>query len=241
SGDLLARLRDIATAASVLLCQTPQFRDYLERLLPEARGKTRLLPPMIPEPAATPLAAPPAADAAAGGDRPLRLAYAGKFAPLWGIRELFAAHRRLREEGLALELHAWGDKIHNPPEDPAFRDEVRTALRELPDLHWHGASEREALLRELAGMDVGWAWRHPSLEAHTHELSTKVLEYALCGVPPILAGNAVNREVFGEAYPLYADSEAEALALLRRLAREPALRREARQRVREVAKRFTFE
>lgn len=241
SGDLLARLRDIATAASVLLCQTPQFRDYLERLLPEARGKTRLLPPMIPELAATPLAAPPAADAAAGGDRPLRLAYAGKFAPLWGIRELFAAHRRLREEGLALELHAWGDKIHNPPEDPAFRDEVRTALRELPDLHWHGASEREALLRELAGMDVGWAWRHPSLEAHTHELSTKVLEYALCGVPPILAGNAVNREVFGEAYPLYADSEAEALALLRRLAREPALRREARQRVREVAKRFTFE
>jgi hypothetical protein len=89
-------------------------------------------------------------------------------------------------------------------------------------------------------MHVGWAWRHADLEAHTHELSTKLLEYAICGVPPIMAGNAVNRGVFGDDYVLYADSEADAVALLGRLAREPALRQHARDQVQAVASRFTF-
>ncbi len=233
-GDTLATLRTIAAAAAVVLCQTPQFRDYLEHLLPEVVGKTRLLPPMVPA------LAPPAADIQRSGSTPLLVAYAGKFAPLWGVRELFSAHRKLRDEGLDLQLHAYGDKIHNPPDDPAFRDTVKAALTEQPGVTWHGAMEREPLLAALSGMHVGWAWRHPDLEAHTHELSTKVLEYALCGIPPILAGNALNRDVFGADYPLYADTENEALELLRRLARDPALLQRARDGLREVTTRFTF-
>jgi glycosyltransferase involved in cell wall biosynthesis len=226
------RLQRIVEASAVVLCQTEAFRDYLHSVLPGVAGKTRLLSPMVPEP--PPAAPPPPAQG------PLRLAYAGKFAPLWGIRELFAAHRQLVQAGAAIELHAFGDKIHNPPEDPGFRDEVIAALASGGALVWHGAIEREALLGELQGMHVGWAWRHADLEAHTHELSTKLLEYAICGVPPIMAGNAVNRGVFGDDYVLYADSEADAVALLGRLAREPALRQRARDQVQAVASRFTF-
>lgn len=227
----LQRLRRIVDASAVVLCQTEAFRDYLQTVLPEVIGRTRLLSPMIPVPA--PAGPPPV-------QGPLRLAYAGKFAPLWGIRELFRTHRQMVDAGAEIELHAYGDKIHNPPDDPDFREEVRAALSSGGSLAWHGAMEREALMTELQGMHVGWAWRHAELEAHTHELSTKLLEYAICGVPPIMAGNAVNRGVFGDDYPLYADTETEALELLGRLVREPGLREHARECVQAVASRFTF-
>ncbi|GAB2662611.1 glycosyltransferase [Arenimonas aestuarii] len=229
----LERLRLIADAAGVILCQTRQFETYLLSLLPEAKGKTRLLPPMIPD-------LGPAGQAPRH-DGPLRLGYAGKFAPLWGIREMFASVATLRDDGVPIELHAFGDKIHNPADDPAFRDEVRTALSAGEGVSWHGAMEREALLEQLRRMDVGWAWRHASLEEHTHELSTKLLEYAACGVPPIMVANAVNRDVFGPDYPLYAGSEDDARALLRRLATEPDLLAQARARVETVAAGFTFD
>jgi hypothetical protein len=55
-------------------------------------------------------------------------------------------------------------------------------------------------------MDIGWAWRHESLEHSTLELSTKVLEYAACGLAPLLARGPVNASLFGEAYPFFVDS-----------------------------------
>ena len=89
-------------------------------------------------------------------------------------------------------------------------------------------------------MHVCWAYRDPVFERETLELSTKALEYASLGVPMILARSPVIEAVFGAHYPLYAASEIEAAALLKRLAHEPALRALAAAHLEETAQRYTF-
>jgi|GEM_PF-461694 len=227
-----ARVTHIVEAASVVLCQTPQFRDYMEQWIPAAVGKTRLLPPMVPP--------GPQARPKSGGET-LNVVYAGKFAPLWGVREMLDGLAKLRGEGHAVTLHVYGDKIHNPADDPGFRAEIAQRLGGGDGVVWHGAVERSRLLGELAKMDVGWAWRHATLEGGTHELSTKLLEYASAFVPPIMARNAVNLSVFGETYPLYADTAAEAVGLLASLGSDAALRDAAVESAAAAARRFDFD
>ena len=231
--DARQALSTVAGGATLLLCQTSQLAQHLERIAPSAAGKTRLLPPMVPD------AAPAQGEMPNGGNRPLRLAYAGKFAPLWGIRELFEAFDALRAEGLPVELHVFGDKIHNPPDDPAFRGEVTARLEAGNGLTWHRGLDRAGVLDQLATMDVGWAWRSPELEEATLELSTKLLEYAQCGTPPIAARGPVNVGLLGEDYPLFVE-RAGITQLLRSLARQPQQLRPVRETLDSIATDYTF-
>ena len=233
--DWSAGLAEIADAARYMLCQTGGIEALIEASIPAARGKTRRLPPMVPG------AAPGIDDAGRRAeDGVLRIVYAGKFAPLWGIREMFATVVGLNARGIKCELHVFGDKIHNPPEDPGFRDEVLTRLQQTPGVVWHGGVARDALLAALPAMDIGWAWRHAELEAATLELSTKVLEYGLCGLPSIMRGGPANTEAFGGDYPLFADDADALVGILARAAVQPDLLDEAARRSREVAGRHTF-
>src|SRR5690606_3506360 len=145
------RVSRIVDAAGVVLCQTPQFRTYMEGWIPSAVGKTRLLSPMIPPAGEIP---------ARPSERTVEVVYAGKFALAWGVREMFDALARLRAQGRDIVLHVYGDKIHNPVDDPGFREEIALRLRNDEGVVWHGAVERGQLLGELPRMDVGWAWRH---------------------------------------------------------------------------------
>lgn len=230
--EVAERVSRIIDAAGVVLCQTPQFRDYMEAWIPAAAGKTRLLPPMVPPEG--PIRPRP-------GDDRLNVVYAGKFAPAWGVREMLDGVASLRAQGRAVVLHVYGDKIHNPADDPGFREEIARRLGDDEGVIWHGAVERSQLLAELSRMDVGWAWRHASLEAGTHELSTKLLEYASAHVPPIMARNAVNLSVFGDDYPLYADTPEEAVALLAMLESEPGRREAAVALAAAVSRKFDFD
>ncbi|MGY1425770.1 glycosyltransferase family protein [Lysobacter sp. A289] len=232
SPDRLGALRKVADGAAILLSQTRQLERHLVAMAPQARGKTRLLPPMIPD-------GIEGAVARSARSGPLRLAYAGKFAPLWGIRELFTTVAALREQGVAIELHVFGDKIHNPQDDPGFRPHVRQQLESGEGVVWHRGLDRAGVLAQLRTMDVGWAWRRPELEEQTFELSTKLLEYAASGAPPLLASGAVNREMFGTDYPLFATSE-RLVALVRSLAEDSQLLADARQRVAGVAGDYAF-
>src|SRR5690606_17031331 len=72
-------------------------------------------------------------------------------------------------------------------------------------------------------------------------LSTKLLEYASAGVPPIMARNAVNLSVFGDDYPLYADTAEEAVAVLAGLASDPGLRVAALASAAEASRKFDFD
>jgi hypothetical protein len=201
-------------------------------MAPEAAGKTKLLPPMVPD-------MPPASPRARSPGEPFRLAYAGKFAPLWGIRELFNTVAELHADGLPLELHVFGDKIHNPPEDPGFRSFVQSRLAHADGVIWHRGLDRAGVLDQLRQMDVGWGWRQPALEEHTLELSTKVLEYAACGAAPLLAPGPVNTQALGADYPLFADA-ASLVQLLRSLMGDASILSEARARSVDLAHHYMF-
>lgn len=227
----LEALRDIARGATLVLCQTPALEKHLVAMAPGIEGKTRLLPPMIPDGAL-------ASGETSQASGVLRLAYAGKFAPLWGIRELFNAVAGLRAEGVPIELHVFGDKIHNPPEDPDFRPYVKARLQD-DGVIWHKGMDRKQVLAGLREVDAGWAWRLPQLEEGTLELSTKLLEYAASGAPPVLAPGAVNEALFGADYPLFADAGSLA-DLLRMLARQRSVLAEARLKLEGIAAQYTF-
>lgn len=227
-----ARIINIIQSCSFFFCQTPQFEAFVHRHWPMSRTKTRILSPMVP----------PATRHLRPGrrDQPFRVAYAGKFAPLWGIRELFRSYAGLRAHVPDAELHVYGDKIHNPPDDPSYREEIRARLEGGDGLVWHGAVDRAQLMQALSGMDVCWAYRDPQFERSTHELSTKVLEYASIGVPIILARSEPNEAALGVDYPLFADSEADATRLLADLAISDTLRRDAVRAYEELAQRHSF-
>ncbi|MDH5831823.1 glycosyltransferase [Luteimonas sp. M1R5S18] len=225
----------IAEASQYLLCQTQPLQDLLDRCVPQAQGRTRRLPPMIPDRRRV------ARVVRDGGDGVLRIAYAGKFAPLWGIREMFETFERLHAQGVASELHVFGDKIHNPPDDPDFKPETLNRLRGMPGVVWHGGVSRAELYEALSGMDVGWAWRRPELEQGTLELSTKVLEYGQCGLPCVMLPSGPNLDAFGGNYPLFAADVPALVAVLGDLAARRELRDQASTLSARVAQAHGFD
>ncbi|MFP4150332.1 MAG: glycosyltransferase family 4 protein, partial [Nitriliruptoraceae bacterium] len=225
-----AALGRIATASQRVLCQTDELRGLLEGLVPEAAWRTALLPPMVPEgfvrePA--PLRAPP------------KLFYAGKFAPMWGFLETVAAFQALRSTHPDLELHVAGDKVHDPPDDPAFAPAVRAALTDTPGLVWHGAVTREEVARLLGTCDVALSARHPDMDASL-ELSTKVLEYGAAGVPVVLNRNPLHERLLGPDYPLFIEHLDDLEAVLGRVLGDPAGWVAAQRTVHELAQGYTF-
>lgn len=230
--EIIGRIFDYSNR---VLCQTLQFKQYVEELFPQTIGKTAILSPMIP-------------DVRKGkqlhlkfqNDQPLKIIYAGKFAPMWGIREMFEVFERLYAFDKNVEFHIFGDKIHNPPDDPAFKKSVADRLKNGAGVVWHKAVTRETVLSSLPQMHIGWAFRHKELEQNTRELSTKILEYASAGVPVILSRNEINEEVFGKQYPLFADSVDEAVQLLMQYSRDKKQIEKLVENVLEVSKKFTF-
>ncbi len=228
---MLATLDRIAGASKYILCQTDEFCSHWEKHVASAQGKTRLLPPMIPD--------FPARIEDPTGIR--RICYAGKFAPLWGVLEMFEAFGSLRAAHPVIELHVFGDKIHNPPGLPDFQSTVLSHLEDTVGVFWHRALSREEVLSHMEKMDLGWAWRSPELENNTLELSTKILEYGSAGLPVILFRNKVNERLLGTDYPLFANTYDECVNLLRQLVKSPDTLAIASRKTYAASQGFTME
>jgi glycosyltransferase involved in cell wall biosynthesis len=174
----------------LLLCQTEaiahRVKTAVRGLLAEER--VVLLPPMIPDELAQPRTP----------SGPLRrLLYAGKFSPEYYFLEMARLFSELRAELPNLEWDIAGDKIHNPPADPGFRDAARGVLEAAPGVVWHGAVSRERVRELLGGADLALSLRRPDMDLST-ELSTKVLEYGAAGCPVLLNRNDVHMALLGE-------------------------------------------
>lgn len=226
----------VAVASDLLLCQTEELRSFLETHVPMARRRNALLPPMIPPPAE------PADQGTAGeaDEGPLRIVYAGKFAPLWASREMLDIFGRFREGHPDAELHVYGDKIHNPPDDPTFAAEVRQGLESTPGVVWHAAVSRDELLADLPSMDLAWSWRLAGLDGSL-ELSTKLLEYGAAGLAILLNRNPINEQLLGSSYPLYAGGGDEVLGLLDAVAADRQLLAQAAHRAERASRAHTFD
>jgi glycosyltransferase involved in cell wall biosynthesis len=245
-----AELADIAVASRYLLCQTEELRSFLEGSVPAACGKCVLMPPVVPA-----LDGSPHRRARTGRD-PLRLVYTGKFAPRWNTYEMTQLPGLLAARGVPTELHMVGDKIHNDPGDPGYARRMRAALgtpraasgppaADQPPpgdsgVIWHGGRSRQEAMQLAASCDIGLSWRDASLDASL-ELSTKVLEFGLLGLPVILNRTPMHEELLGADYPLFARDLSDVADTAAEAATDPAVAQLAAARTAAAAQSFTLE
>jgi len=90
-----------------------------------------------------------------------------------------------------------------------------------------------------AACDIGLSWRHPSMDASL-ELSTKVLEFGILGLPVILNRTPMHEALLGTDYPLFARDLADVADLSAQAATDPAAARLAASRTAAAAARYTM-
>ena len=265
-----AELNGIAAASRYLLCQTEELRSFLEGSAQEACGKCVLMPPVVPAEvgpsrrrARTGIATvvndrvvdDPVNDDPVGSD-PVRLVYTGKFAPRWNTYEMTQLPGLLAARGVPAEVHMVGDKIHSDPADPGYARRMRAALgtpRTGPGrlgtgppgpggggVIWHGGRSREEAMQFAGACDIGLSWRDASLDASL-ELSTKVLEFGILGLPVILNRTPMHEELLGADYPLYARDLTEVADAAAEAASDPAVAQLAAARTAAAAQSATLE
>ncbi len=227
--DQRERLGHIAAASRWMLCQTDELRSLIEATVPGASGRCAIWSPVVPAPeidvpdrAALGPAPRVGHDSPAGLDRPVRLVYTGKFAPLWRTLEMTRLPALLAERGIVAEVHMVGDKIHDVPDDPGWSQRMRDALEATPGVTWHGGMPRQEAMAMSASGDLGLSWRAPEMDASL-ELSTKVLEFAALGVPVLVNRTPMHESLLGEDYPFFVASEADIVAACVTIAEDPGL------------------
>jgi glycosyltransferase involved in cell wall biosynthesis len=241
-------LTGVADSSQYVLCQTEELRCFLEGSVPAACGKCVLFPPVVPP-------VPEATGTPAEPDGVVRLVYTGKFAPRWNTYEMTQLPGLLAQRGVRAELHMVGDKIHNDPADPGYHNRMRAALGEPPapgagaeppavvpanGVVWRGGHSREGAMRIAAAADIGLGWRHPSLDASL-ELSTKVLEFGLLGLPVILNRTPMHEALLGADYPMFAASLDDVVAIVESAAADPAILKLAASRTSAAAAEYTLD
>ncbi|MBW2734701.1 MAG: glycosyltransferase [Deltaproteobacteria bacterium] len=231
--ETLHQLTLIAEASRFVLCQTEGLRSFLESYVPAVAKKSVLLTPMIPDSSVPDTSAKPLAD-----DEPLRIGYIGKNAPAWNTYEMTQVTAALRAEGVRVQLHMVGDKIHRPEGDPGFYERMKAALSDTDGVIWEGGKSRDEARAVLGEFHVALGWRDSALD-ESLELSTKLLEYGAAGLPVIMNRIPMHEELFGADYPLFANSQAGFSAAVR-AARCPEVRQLAAKRCAAASASFSF-
>lgn len=228
--DSREQLTHIVRGSRRVLCQTPELRTFVEAVVPDAAGRTVLWEPIIPD-ADLP---PEPRESRESDGHPLRVGYAGKFAPAWNTDLMLYLPGQLAERGIPVELHMVGDKIHR--DDAAFAQRMEQGLASGSTV-WHGGLDRAATLAQMATWDVGLSWRDRSLDSSL-ELSTKVLEYASVGTPPLLNRTPMHVRLLGEDYPLFTSPTTSVVDVLASVHADPSLLRVAAERARAAAAHY---
>src|SRR5713101_1306705 len=149
-----------------------------------------------------------------------------------------------------------GDKIHSDPADPGYARRMRAALGRPQAAYgapragtpspgdsgviWYGGRSRQEAMQLAASCDIGLSWRDASLDASL-ELSTKVLEFGLLGLPVILNRTPMHEELLGADYPLFARDLSDVADTVAEVASDPAVARLAAARTAAAARSFTLE
>lgn len=226
----------IAAGSRFVVVQSSGMEELLLALVPEARGRTILMPPGIPpnEPA------PPSADRAPRVRA--RLIYTGKFHPFYPVERMIDDFTVLRGEFPELEFVVAGDKFMSPAGDPEYPIRLERRLRSTPGLTWRGSLARSATAALIAEGGIAlnlWDYRHGP-RMNDLVISTKLLDYAAAGVPIVLTRTRSQEELLGADYPLFVDTIDDALPLLRRLLADEALQQTAGARAFEASRGYTY-
>lgn len=194
----LSKLRAVAAGSRRFFAQTEETRAYIESVVPEAAGKCLLMTPTVPDDYFVDI------DETKAGDS-LDLVYSGKLHPDWRSLDMVALPARLRHAGCPATLTIIGDKVQS--RDPEWTKSMRAALdAPPPGVTWLGGLPREQALAHVSSRDIGISWRSPALDSSL-EISTKMLEYAASGTPPLVNRTTAHEALFGPDYPLYTSGD----------------------------------
>lgn len=216
--DLLDR---IAQESRRIFVQTEEARSIVESLNAGMSQKVLVMNPIVPDEAFR--------DKAGSVDSTvLSMAYAGKFARLWNTLQMTELPGRLATAGFAAKLHMIGDKFQNTGGDHDWLAEMK-GKAELVDerIVWHGGLPRSQVLDIVYQADIGMCWRDGQLDS-SPEISTKMLECAALGTPPILNRTAMHERLLGADYPLFIDN-GDPLSVLKQAAEDPTIIERARR------------
>lgn len=234
SAGTLAELEHIIRHSRTLLVQSELQRVIYEAHFGDLREKAFVLPPMVPD---RPRPAPARLAPPAG----VKLVYSGKYSKLWNVESYFELPALGREAGMSIAVVMAGDKVHNEPDDPGFRDRIRARLEDTPGVSWAGALPRAQAIELAAEADFGLCVRDEGTRlSKAFHISTKLLEFCSVGVPPLVNRHEIYEGLLGADYPFYASSQADVLSCIRAAIATPALHEEARQRCFSLAQPFMF-
>jgi glycosyltransferase involved in cell wall biosynthesis len=198
---LIEQLTKIAMGCEKVLCQTNEFMQLWQEVIPELpSSKIGIYSPVIPD--FDPGSFAPISE------RTPKAVYAGKYTQDWMTFEMVDLWPNLSDELDDAELIMIGDKIHKDASQENYQEVMQTALETTQGVTWLGALSRENVQKQLQHARVGLSWRAGALD-DSIEYSTKILEYGGAGCSVILNRNALHERMLGEDYPLFANTEQE--------------------------------
>lgn len=226
----------VGQRARRFFAQTPEARAYLEAVVPSLAGKTLLMNPVVPDDFFVDIEQNHHTEA----PELLRLVYSGKLHPDWHTDSIFELPRRLRESGVHATLDVVGDKVQARPGEPDWATKMAALLKNPPsEVNVLGGKSREDAVAVVMNADIGLSWRSPALDGSV-EVSTKMLEYAAAGTPPLINRTAAHEAIFGSDYPLFVDTQDPA-AVARAIADAVPLLTEARRHAQKAVSWYSGE
>lgn len=200
-------LQRIADESRRIFAQTEEARSLIEALSPSMTGKVLVMNPIVPDSAFEIGHDDHGPRTNRSVPKPdLSIVYAGKFARLWRTLEMTTLPGELLQVGVTASVHMIGDKFQKTGNDDDWLGKMKAAADTDSELvHWHGGLPRSEVLRELARHDVSLCWRDPTLDS-SPEISTKMLESAAVGTPPVLNRSSMHEDLLGSDYPLFIDN-----------------------------------
>jgi glycosyltransferase involved in cell wall biosynthesis len=202
------RLKQCLVHADVVLVQTPE----IEKKLIELSGvdfRSVELPPIIPE--FIPL------EPSKRDEKTIRIGYAGKINPDWGVVELLEFVRKLNaSDSYKVELHIVANKITEKGIrgfESGFHGRLVSKIKKVGAIHYKNFNRSESM-KKMNEMDFVWCWRPSILEENTLEVSTKLIETIALNRKAICYPNEINIGLLGENYPYFAKRVEDVFALL---------------------------
>ena len=192
-------VRNVLIHADKVIAQTESIANRLKQIS-VINPQISLVPPVIPD---------DLPKAKFETSEIIKIGYAGKINPLWGISELLDWAEKTRSDGVKIELYIVSNKISNnsgPTTIEGFADRIKDRMKRLGVNHFT-TYNREQSMNLMAEMDFVWCWRPSELEDNTLELSTKLVEMLACGARCICYPSRINTETVGEKYPFFVEDQ----------------------------------
>lgn len=138
------------------------------------------------------------------GNGAIKIGYAGKIQPNWGVLELIEEVKNLVSEGVAIELHIASGKIsEGDGSQPGFKQEINQFIKKEDFITFYQSLSRTECQKLMSDMDYVWCYRPAQFENATLEVSTKLIEAVAEGQRAITYPSEINIKLLGDNYPFF--------------------------------------